>query len=335
MKLAKAQKNLTFNINYLDRKYKETTDTPFNEINIADPLLYITADKFNLQNKFNGTYEEYLDQVLKKLEKLLLRLNPNEKYLFSHSSGSDSRIISSVMACLKAQGKAKFDNVLFFCWGRPEEELFLKLMKMGGWDNFIIKDDFMDNAFDVGEEGTSVNGWNSYMSQSKFWKGIRGKGDINRSEYIFLSGADSYAFEATYDKWVHARTFFSDRGESIHRLSDIFKDTLFPFLTYEILNLNFMIPPEWKNIPDPKINRDKIRTDLVGKLGLLHIPAQTLSYNLNFTEDRKKKMINLFNKSKFKKDYKVEIDFNDLFKNRQSWSARAWGFAVTVYEKLI
>ncbi len=74
---------------------------------------------------------------------------------------------------------------------------------------------------------------------------------------------------------------------------------------------------------------------MVEKLGLLNIPVNDAYYNLNITEERKKQMVDLYNKSKFKLEYGVEIDFNDLFKNTNGWNSRAWSFAVTVYENLM
>ena len=158
--LARSQSSLTFNQKYLNQKFKDRTETPFEEITLADPANYAPTLDFARQPEFQGDYECYLGLILERLRSVLLTLDPSEKYLFSHSSGSDSRIVSGVMAQLRREGQASFDNVLFYCWGSPEAEAFKGIMKAGGWDNFIINDDSKPDAFDVGVPDFSVDGWN-------------------------------------------------------------------------------------------------------------------------------------------------------------------------------
>lgn len=114
--LARNQPSLTFNQKYLNPKFKDRTETPFEEITLADPANYAPAIKFARQPEFQGDYESYLGLILERLRSVLLNLDPLEKYLFSHSSGSDSRIVSGVMAQLRREDRANFDNVLFYCW---------------------------------------------------------------------------------------------------------------------------------------------------------------------------------------------------------------------------
>lgn len=329
IELARIQKNLNFNKKYLDKSFRDWNETPFEEIKLADPESVPSNVKFTQPNIFQGEYGAYLDMLIESLKCVLLQLDPKEKYLFSHSSGSDSRIISGVMSQMKKSGLMDFENVIFYCWGRPEEESFREIMKAGGWENFIINDDSGPNAFDVGVQEFSVDGWNPYVSQMKFWKGV------DPSEFILLAGAEGETFFLPYEKWVHARSFFVERGESIHRLCKVFKGGFFPFLSYEMLELTMAMPSAWRNVKDTRINRDKVRTDLVDRLGLLNIPVDNAYYNLNVTKDRKMQMMDLYNKSRFKIEYDVDLDFEDLFKNANGWNSRAWSFAVTVYENLM
>lgn len=327
--LAVKQPTLTFNEQYLNPRFKDRTETPFTEITLADPLIDSTAPGFAGQPEFRGDYDHYLELILERLREVLLRLDPSEQYLFSHSSGSDSRIVSGVMAQLRREGLASFDNVLFYCWGSPEAEAFKGIMKAGGWDNYIVNDDSKPDAFDVGVPDFSVDGWNPYTSQMKFW------GDLDPSEYIFLSGAEGETFMRPYEAWVHSRGFFVERGESIHRLCNIFKGGFFPLLSYDVLELTMAMPKAWRNVKDPRMGRDKVRTDLVERVGLLDIPVDQAYYNFNFTEARKRQMVELYQSSKFRRDHGVELDFDDLFQNANGWNSRCWSFAVTVYEQLM
>jgi hypothetical protein len=134
IELARIQKNLNFNKKYLDKSFRDWNETPFEEIKLADPESVPSNVKFTQPNIFQGEYGAYLDMLIERLKCVLLQLDPKEKYLFSHSSGSDSRIISGVMSQMKKSGLMDFENVIFYCWGRPEEESFREIMKAGGWE---------------------------------------------------------------------------------------------------------------------------------------------------------------------------------------------------------
>lgn len=326
--LAKEQKKLTFNRKYLDPKFNDWVETPFEEIKLADPLLLDSDVDFAATQEFSGTYDDYLDLIIEDLKSVLLQLDPKEKYIMSHSSGTESRMISGVMRILKDEGRANFDNVLFHCWGRPEEKSFREIMNRNGFSNISIHDDTRPNAYDVGVSSRSVDGWNPYPSQMAFW------GDIDPSQYIFLSGGDAASFQLPYQRWIHERAFFVERGEAVHRLAKTFKGVFFPFLSKQLLKSTFSMPNEWRNINDKRLARDKIRVDLVARLGLLDIPIENACYNFNFSDDRKRQMISLYEQSKFKREHHVEIDVDDLFKRPNGWNSRAWAFAVTVYEQL-
>lgn len=326
IEFAKAQSELTFDTRYLDHGFRDWDETPFKEIKFVNPINYVGYDYTDII-EFTGSYDELLEVILQRIKFVLLKLDPLKNYLFSHSSGSDSRIISGVMFQLKKEGM-NFDNVLFHCWGKSEQNGFMQIMKKCGWENISIHDDSVQDAYNVGIPDFCTDGWNPYTSQMKFW------GNINPSEYVLLSGAEGETFIKTYQDWVHNRGFFLERGESIHRLGRIFRGVFFPFLTHDMLSLTMSIPKRLKSIPDGRLNRDKLRTDLVEKLGLLNIPVDMARYNFNFSEGRKREMISLYNKSRFKRDFDVEIDFDDLFKNCNGWNSKCWSFAVTVYEQI-
>lgn len=328
LSLARIQDSLTFNEKYRQPQFNDWNETPFEEIVFADPLLICPDVDYSDIKEYSGDYDAYLNLIIERLKDVLLMLDPNEKYLFSHSSGSDSRIISGTMALLRDEGLASFDNVLFHCWGCPEVNSFREILSKNKWNNISIHDDSRPDAYDVGVSSYCVDGWNPYASQMKFW------GDIDPSEYILLSGGEAGAFQLSYQEWVHSRAFFVERGEAVQRMAKIFKGIFFPFISHPLLEVLFAMPKQWRNINDLRLGRDKIRTDLVEKLGLLDIPVDRAYYNFNFSEKRKKSMIDLYNQSKFRRDHKIDLNFDDLFKNCNGWNSRAWSFAVTVYEKL-
>ena len=324
--LACIQNTLTFDSRFLDRNFKSISETPFLEISYLD-----TRDiyqDFIPENTFSGSYESYLHSLISTMKSLIMGIDSSREYLFCHSSGSDSRIISGVMSELRESGK-EFDNVSFYCWGRPEKEQFIEIMDRCGWKKYSFLDDHRDNAFGIGDPSVSVGGWNSYQGQFKFW------GDLDTSKFILLSGAEGETFTRAYPDWIHSRGYFMDRGESIHRLSNVFSGIFLPYLSKDFLNLTMSMPKEWRNIPDKRIDRDKVRTDLVELLGLSDIPPAVAAYNLNVTPDLESKMISLYENSQFHKDFKEMIDSSKLYTHQGGWDACAWGFAVTVYEPIM
>lgn len=325
--LAKAQETLTFDERFLDKTFKNTTETPFKEIWRAAPEEYCGDVLPTRIPTYSGSYESYLEELENTLEKVLLRMNPSKRYLMAHSSGSDSRIISGTMARLRRQGKMSFDNVLFHCWCTFEIDSFRKIMAANDWTHISLVDDSQPDVYNIGRLDMPCEGWNPYTYQLDFW------GDHNPSEYVLLSGAQE-TYSVPYDRWVYDRSFFNTRGESIHRMANVFQDVFVPFLTHDMLDLTVAMPNEWKNVKDPRIGRDKVRSDLVERLGLIDIPVQKAAYRFNVSPERRASMLDAYEKSKFMKKYGVELDEADLFKDWNGWNSCLWSFAVTVYEPL-
>lgn len=326
--LAKAQETLTFNESFLDKNYRNTIETPFKEICRAAPEEYCANVVPTRIPTYSGSYENYLEELENRLEKVLLRMNPAKKYLMAHSSGSDSRIISGTMARLKRQGKTSFDNVLFQCWNTFEIDSFRKIMAANGWTNISFVDDSQPDVYNIGRLDIPCEGWNPYTYQMDFW------GDLDPKEYVLVSGAQE-TYSVSYEKWLYDRSFFNTRGESIHRMANVFQDVFFPFLTHDMLDITISMPKEWNNIRDPRIGRDKVRSDLVERLGLIDIPVQKAAYRFNVSPDRRASMLDAYEKSKFKKNYGIKLDEYDLFNDWNGWNSCLWSFAVTVYEPLM
>ena len=123
------------------------------------------------------------------------------------------------------------------------------------------------------------------------------------------------------------------RGEIIHRMQKIFKDVCFPMLDEEVLKISASSPGEWKDIPDNRSGRDKTRTDLVERLGLVDIPFSNCVYRWGITDRVKKQMESLYYSGQFYRDYALKEDFfpdNIVL----GFGARLWGFAVTICDRL-
>lgn len=335
MELCARQKTLTFNTNYLKPGYFPRLDTPFREIQRYDNFFPYNPLSMNdlfgndhSSQALDTSYIKLLDHIIDKI-KIPLRQLSGHKAFFSCSAGSDSRIIMGTMAKLREEG-CNFDDVVFGCWGRPEAESFYALMERFGWTNIHMLDDSGPNPYKIGNSFPSVDGFYPYTSQMRYW------GELDPKEYILLSGAAGFIFHGKFENWVHGEGYFCERGEAKHRMARIFKDACYPYLHPEVMHAVMSIPTCLKNIPDSRLRRDKLRTDLCQRLGALEgIPMPPSYYNINFTPELKQQMLDLYYSGRFYKDYLAPMDEKELFDNHVGFHSRLWGFAVTVYDNLM
>lgn len=202
-------------------------------------------------------------------------------------------------------------------------------MNRFGWENIYILDDSIPNPYSIGGKTPCVDGFHPYMSQMRFW------GHLDAKDFILLSGASGFAALQTFNEWLHGKDFFMEQGTAEHRMARTFKDVCFPYLHPEILNLFMSLPSELKNITDSRINRDKLRTDLCAILGALDgIPMPRSHYNLNITQQMQEQILGLYQQSVFYRDFKVELDRQNIFRNVNGFDSCLWSFAVTVYDQL-
>lgn len=260
--LCKRAGTLTFNRDYLTNQSQPFLSTPFKEIKRVDNR------ELALTPTFKGTYSDYLDAYLKAFENALKKIDPKEQYLFSCSSGSDSRIILGTLLKLKRQGY-NFDNIHFLTWVTSETKSFKQLMTMCEFTNYSIMDDSGENPYQIGNPNLPVQGWHSYTNQMQWYK------DFDPSKYILISGAMGEIIQWEFERWYYTGTWFMTRGEIMHRMEKTFKGVLFPMIDEGVLKVSASSPKLWKNIFDQRSGRDKTRTDLVERLGLLNVPYLT------------------------------------------------------------
>lgn len=323
--LAKIQPKLTFDERYLDPRFRQTTETPFKEIRLLTHHVPV-----NVENP-ESQYEKLRKELLETYKNILRQLQPDQKYLCCASAGSDTRILCALLAQLRDEEGLSLDNILFHCWGRPELESFRLLMDRLGLKNISVLDDRRPDTFDVGTDEYSTQGWYGYDGQMNFW-GEK----INPKEYILMGGAGGDVCFYPSLNWWHQNLYFSKRGESISHLCKIFKDIFFPLFEQEMLAAIASIPTKFKLEKDPRINREKLRTDLCFDLGMgdIPMPAPNPRYLFNLSNERKQLMRDLYEKSKFKKEYKIAINYDKVFAEYGCYDAKLWCFACTVYEKI-
>lgn len=315
-------KGKTFDEKFLNSSFQPVMELPFKE------LKWVEDRSLTLTPRYEGSYPEFLTDLIKAFEAALMTVKPDEEYICLHSSGLDSRIVSGVMLRLKKKGFSDFSNVHFLHIGHSEAKSFLELMEIGGWTKWKVVDDSIPDILDIGNPDTCTEGWNSYTTQTKLHD------DFNPKETILMGGAMGEVLQFPFDRWYLGNTWFSSRGSVLNRAVNTFKDVLFPMLHPEVMALAVSMPKEWRT--PGRDNRDKVRTDLVEMLGMAG-PAvlhQNIGYHVSVS--RKNDMVKRFTESMFFKRFGMTAElFPSEYKDKiYGFGPRMWGFAVTVYERV-
>lgn len=333
-------KSEDFDERFLDRNFvPRALVTPFKDVRLAKPNEYCDNPILKTRPVFNGGYPDFIKALGQALERHLLTLDDSEKYLFSHSSGLDSRFISGTMAKMRRDGVKSFSNVHFRCHA-PENSVFKDIMKSEGWpDSQWSTFDPNDSCYDIGRPDVNVNGWCPYSNQMNYWP------DLNPKEWIIITGEGGELFKYIA---LHPETppQYCDNycmnmliehnpgnGEWDNQNALIFKDTIMPLWSYDYLQVSNAVKPEWITC-NPKTGKDNIRKDLVKSVGLENFPFVTNDYLVTWriNKHRRESMTDNFYSSRFYKKYKNKVPRKiDFFTNPFGWESKLWGFAVTVY----
>jgi hypothetical protein len=152
---------------------------------IASPVrgVYRTIPKYasedlkavaDANEPFDGTLEDYARLAAARLmEHLKSHWDATRPTLFVHSSGYDSRILSSCLAALRDEG---FDlGRLHFRCRPPEEKSFVEVMRRQGWapEQYSVFEMPEVDPLDVGAwDRPGVSPWLPVTSQINFWRDV-------------------------------------------------------------------------------------------------------------------------------------------------------------------
>jgi hypothetical protein len=312
-------------------------ETPYKNVKLALPGEYLDHPILKQQPQFEGSYSEYLLALKDALKKHLLTLDDNTNYLFSHSSGMDSRFISGTMAELRDQ--KSFKNVHFRCHA-PENSVFKKIMEKSGWDKSQYSTyDPNDSVYNIGVQDVCVNGWQSYSNQMNYWP------DFNPKEWVIITGEGGELFKyiANYKDQPFEYTenyqlnmliqHNPGRGEWDNQNMAIFKDAIMPLWSFDYLSVSNQVRSDFVQHVDD-IGYDNIRKDLVKSVGLDGFPNVENDYLVSWviSPSKRESMLELFYNTNFYKEFNNLIPTDiDFFTDPFGWESKVWGFAVTVY----
>ena len=341
IRLAKLQSKLTFDLRFLNPDFKsQWFETPFKEILFSSMKQRTAPGLENLlksQPVFIFDLKIFTEGLIKGIKEYLKEnLKSGEKYLFLHSGGYDSRILSSCMRDLWEEG-LRFD-VHFRCH-QPEEPMFLEIMKRQGWskDMFSVFTGAKENYYNIGNKRNALNGWHNYNQSMNFWTDIV----QNEKDYTLITGLGGELFKYIA---LHSKEFYPIRCENknINILLQFnpdegqwdglymkkFKDLLMPLFGYPYMNYSLKVNPEWCSFNG---QTDSIRIEMTRRFryGITDIPYGRHDYSWNLTDEFYKGLINDFRASRFYRNFGKYLKIRPDFTKLSSWSAKLWGFMTT------
>lgn len=341
VEICKRQPYLNFNTYYLDRTYvPKPFETPFLEIKFAryDDLVSIPVKDV----LFCGMYIDLLKAVK---EYFLLTWDDSPK-LVLHSSGLDSRIISTALAELRDEKGLDWIGDIHFRCHQPEGDVFNEIMSIQKWDKkyFSVWEGPEHDYYDVGNDQYALNGWQNYNQAMNYWSDIVPMAMEKKYTLINGWGGEIFKYRDKFEK--------GDGHHSSHPGLDLmsysnyreweslymcrFKNVLMPFFSHNYMALSMNIPA------DRCIWNDVSKTDNVRKgilqcsrySGVAALPNVGHDYVWNISKERKEQMYKKWNESSFYKKYGIKNNLYTLdLDNMYGWDAAAWGF-MTAYEKI-
>jgi len=154
----------TFNTKFLNPRYiPAKTETAIRELSFVDFRKYLPSEyDINNNTRSQGTYKEFIKEMFDKLTMVIDDRIKDGKYIFLHSAGYDSRLLSGIMAMLRDKGRDM--NIHFRCH-QPECEDFVKIMQAEGWpkEQYSCWQGPEEDYYDVGRADISVNGFVPYL----------------------------------------------------------------------------------------------------------------------------------------------------------------------------
>lgn len=215
--------------------------------------------------EFDGTAADY--GVLAKWtlkEHLKLYWDASKPNLFLHSSGYDSRILSSILAELRDEG---FDlGTIHFRCHDPEGPSFLKIMRRQGWapNQYSVFVAPPIDAFDIGRwdrPGTSpwaqlvkgANFWSDLVphGEERLWNLVSGVAGGEACEYPALGKAPFLSWRFCENKPVQLWfSYLVDNPDWIGDVDALFHKALFPYLGETYVRVIASLPTRFLQYED-------------------------------------------------------------------------------------
>ena len=250
---------------------------------------------------FSGTLAEY---GLRARDRLVSHFrahwDASRPTLFAHSSGYDSRILSSCLALLRDEG-FHLGTIHFRC-REPEGASFLQIMKRQGWspDQYSVFAFDGEDPLDVGAwDRPGVSPWLPVTSQINFWRDIvpydaerdwnlcGGSGGGEAVEYPSLRKPSTipwwHCVNEPVQRWW---SYFPDGTDFAADIEARFAKVLFPYFSEEHILTIAELPDRFLGFHESGC--DNIRAAILGtfKDDTLDVPRTRRTYSWSISPDR-------------------------------------------------
>lgn len=339
-------KPVTFNTDFLNKEtfYTALLKSPFKELSLLKSTDLLSAED---KESVGGVFIETVDtpkMFAKRLKKVIASILVNEfdeskQYLFLHSKGYDSRVLSAIMRQLHESGIKDFSNVHFRCHP-PECEEFLRSMKVQGWHSsqYSCYVHEKGNHFRL-NSNVPINGWLPFYYQINYWHDIP-----NWQNMTVMGGFHVQWLYRMFKNYTRVSYKADERLDGLSKESlqhylychyHQFKDYFMPYFYY-----SFVRAMRYYNRRFYELKSDVIREAILKSCNrklLGYNVKNARNYDWGISEKVRKEMIDRFYGSKFYDKYKKLLpDKIDFFYDPDRvfyWEACLWGFACACYDE--
>jgi len=342
--------SLIANNSYFDRNFKPgPADSP-----VFGVVRHTPTEVFsNMELDFSGLdnpddFGEFAKQGL--IDHFILHFlqgDQDHPTLVLHSSGYDSRILSS---CLMELREAGYDlgDIHFRCHG-PEGPTFKQIMELQGWepDEFSVFEHPPEDHFDMCRwDRPGVGGWTRATAPMNFWRDIvpedeekdwnmiGGSGGGEASEYPAIGKAPfidwTFSRNHNINRWLQ---YFPDGTEFVANTEDRFRKAFFPFFSDAHMYSVACLPTTLFHFEDNGC--DAARASILRRFrtSTLDIPRAGRTYNFTISDERWETMRSGYEWSYFRMNMggpdTAQI-LPVLKKTPGAWEGRIWRLAAVI-----
>jgi len=268
--------------------------------------------------------------------------------LVLHSSGYDSRILSSCLMWFRRQGH-DLGQIHFRCHD-PEGPTFVQIMQRQGWEphEYSVFEWPEHDRFDIGLwENPGVSGWLPLTAEGNFWRDlvpygeeknfnlIGGSGGGEASEYPTLGKPPTVPWQfcdnRPVNQWLQ---FFPDGTEVVAGITANFRKVIFPFFGKAHIETISRLPRRFLKYESNGCDMFRAAILRTFDEDTLDIPRAKRTYDWKVSDERWEDMSRKYAASHFYTEM-AGPDPSPLFEEMMrnpwvSWPGRIWRLAAVI-----
>lgn len=356
--IVKRSGKIKFDESYLNKDFMpHEKQTPFFNIVISDLSDVIPEKHKDLlfdvpEYELNLDIDWFVLQLKAALKQAIIEMwDSNMPHLVFHSGGYDSRILSAALKELHKEKGDKWLGKVHFRCHQPEIELFNQIMKIEGWDESQYSGWYGSNTdhYNLGIKDIALNGFSPIDQQMNFWQDIVPLNDEKNWVVVSGEGGEMFKYMAKYmqngeagtnEHWCDNKKMNlliaknPGNGDWEGHWYVRFHDAIMPFFSYIYQREAQKINPSLCTYDESK-SCDNIRLKLMNAYGFdfTSIEHGIHQYNWDFSDERRKRIADDFNNSKFYALYKEKLPEINPEKNLYGYDSKVWGF-MTLYDNI-